>query len=344
MMKYYLLFLLLIGFAYADTGGTITTNATHTIHTFLSGGTYASTSSKTINILVIAGGGSGGSGYGAGGGAGEYNETTLSVGIMDYTVVIGGGGISGGGALLGTNGTNTTFSNSSTRLITAIGGSTGSTNDYAASCYVSCGALYTGGGVTSPSLAGHGYASGSSATSAATGYPTGGGGGAASTGFATETNQIGGDGGQGKNSSINGSIVCRGGGGGGNSRTSTAGHASCGGGAGGSGAQNGFDATANTGGGGGGAGTTTRGGAGGSGIVIISYLGVSGSSCDCPAGASDWYVGGCTITTNCVLGGKNLYINTSSATLNGGNITGLGKMIQQTVNAVLRITSGTVRT
>jgi hypothetical protein len=256
--------LLLIPYAYANSGGTITNDGAYTIHTFTTNGTLVLTEDLiNVSILVIAGGGAGGI-YGGGGGAGEVNYTTgLNLTIGNYDVIVGSGGIN---TIDFSNGTSSNFSN----IINTIGGNGGGDNNYLPACVASCGGGYTGAGVISPSISGHGHSSGNGASSSSPAYPTAGGAGCGSNGF-DSSGTTGGDGGQGCNISISGSEECYAGGGGGNSRTGTAGSATCGGGAGGNGAE-GSSATANTGAGGGGSGSAALGGSGGSGIIIIRYL------------------------------------------------------------------------
>ena len=58
---------------FSATGGTITTAAGKTIHTFTSSGTFEVTlGSRDVEYVVVAGGGGGGNSFGGGGGAGGY--------------------------------------------------------------------------------------------------------------------------------------------------------------------------------------------------------------------------------------------------------------------------------
>ena len=98
------------------TGGTVTTAAGKTIHTFTASGTFEviSSSLSSVDYLVVAGGGGGSPAstgaqtYGAGGGGagglrstvtntggGGTLETALSVSPGSYVVTVGGGGAGG---------------------------------------------------------------------------------------------------------------------------------------------------------------------------------------------------------------------------------------------------------
>lgn len=85
---------------FTATGGTVTTSGAYTIHTFTGNGTFAvSAGTKSVDVLVVAGGAGGyndyvsvGQGIGAGGGAGGLSEFTTSVSVSSNAVVIGAGG------------------------------------------------------------------------------------------------------------------------------------------------------------------------------------------------------------------------------------------------------------
>ena len=88
---------------FSATGGTVTTAAGKTIHTFTSSGTFeVASGSGDVDYLVVAGGGGGGSGYfGGGGGAGGFRTNVsghplagspFPVSPGPYTVTIGAGG------------------------------------------------------------------------------------------------------------------------------------------------------------------------------------------------------------------------------------------------------------
>ena len=105
----------------APTGGTITTDGTARIHTFLSSGTFTNTADVTsVRYLMVAGGG-GGAPIGGGAGAGGYLAgTSMSVSNQAYSIVIGSGANGGGASTSGGTGGNTTFNS-----LTAIGGGGG---------------------------------------------------------------------------------------------------------------------------------------------------------------------------------------------------------------------------
>ena len=217
-------------------------------HTFLSTGSLVVTDATDIDILIIGGGGTGGnaqsSNGGAGGGAGGYGVKTghtLSTGSKSVT-------INGAG--------NTTVFES----ITASSGGTGGNG-------------FTSGGNS-------GTATGNSVTQYqnAGGSSRGSGGGAGSAGTSGSNSQgaAGTSGGNGlANSFRTGSDEYRGGGGSsGSNKNSYASAAGVhGGGAGGARYQSGTAGTVNTGGGGGAGGFNGQGAAGGSGILIIRYVG-----------------------------------------------------------------------
>lgn len=257
------------GAAAKATGGIITSDANYFYHTFLSSGTFTPTTSLTADYLVVAGGGGGGianfngnatsGGGGAGGlrstvtatGGGGSLETPLSLTAQAYTVTIGAGG--NGSTAQDSNGTNGSDSVFST--ITSTGGGYGSSRTAV-------------GGVLNPSSGGSGGGGALNVNGAA---------GTANQGYAggnpTDTNNSGAGGGGA-------------GGVGGNSGANVAGVAGVGltismdqsitYATGGRGRQtNPVDGTANRGIGGDGgstsSGSPTRGGNGGSGIVIVRY-------------------------------------------------------------------------
>jgi hypothetical protein len=270
------------------TGGTKTTSGIYTIHTFTTGGTFSVvTVTAQVEYLVVAGGGSGGggssvNGAGGGGGAGGYRcsvsgelsgggafaEAPLTVTTQNYTVVVGAGGTSVTGDVVGNNGQDSSFS-----TITSTGGGGG--------------ARYTGNGNTGGSgggsstigqtasgTTGQGFAGGTQLVSNNGDVGASGGGAGAVGGNRTgNTNTLPNPGGAGVTSSITGTATPRAGGGGGgiyNPISPGAAGGSGGGGQGGFGTTNPTSGTTNTGGGGGGASKGVS-GAGGSGIVIIRY-------------------------------------------------------------------------
>ncbi|MBL7815007.1 MAG: T9SS type A sorting domain-containing protein [Saprospiraceae bacterium] len=238
---------------------------------------------QSVEYLVVAGGGGGASGGGGGGGV-LTGTTSVSAG-QSYTVTVGAGGNAGTGITRGTNGGNSVFGST-----IAIGGGAGGgyTSDTP-----NAGGSGGGGGFDQPSVTvatgtlGQGYSGGRSGfTSYGAG---GGGGGAGAAGSNASTLHIGGAGGNGIASSISGTTTYYGGGGGGGINDNiqpvvTANGGGAGGlGGGGNGSSmgwgsgayfNGTSGATNTGGGGGGTDPeSTLAGNGGSGIVIIRYLG-----------------------------------------------------------------------
>jgi hypothetical protein len=236
--------------------------------------------SYTVEYIVIAGGGGGGRGRGGGGGAGGYRSSvasepsgggssaeasiTVSPGTP-YTVTVGAGGL--GGQSSDTKGSN--GSNSSFYSITSIGGGAGG------GAYQTLTTNTGGSGGGGAGQVTGGYSNSGGAGTSGQGYPGGntpsyndvngaGGGGAGAVG----TYQTGG---VGIASSINGTSTYRAGGGGGGGDNASGPGGNGGGGAGSTGAAT--NGTTNTGGGGGGSIFNNTSGTGGSGIVILRYLG-----------------------------------------------------------------------
>jgi hypothetical protein len=238
--------------------------------------------SGDIEYLVVAGGGGGGLDMGGGGGAGGCLSSSLFsvTSGSGITIVVGAGG-SGWTDTVNRNGqassgqdssiTGNTFS-----TITAIGGGGGGAGQNtdgrdggSGGGASSDGSFITDGGI---GTSGQGYNGGSSTVSTYRGG--GGGGGASEPGANSPGNDNGGDGGDGKQSSITGTpTYYAGGGGGGSYNVSFSGGVAGLGGGGNGGGTAGANGTANTGGGaGGGSGSgPSPGGNGGSGVVILSY-------------------------------------------------------------------------
>lgn len=276
------LFLLIApAMAFADTGGTITTDGNYVIHTFTSNGTYTPSENRTVEVLVVAGGGGGGKEAGGGGGGGGvvYNSS-IAVTTQGYTITIGDGGTgSTSRNVRGTNGQDSTFAS----LVNATGGGGGGSANS-----INGGNGAAGGGegwVTgSPGTGSNGGDGGETYWSNPYSYGGGGGGGVNGTdGIDGISIEHGGNGGNGTGYSINGSYTYYGGGGGGGGDTIGTGAQAIGGlgggGVGGFNADNGQAGTDGLGGGGGGGGSlsTTHydGHDGGSGVVIIRYLNAS---------------------------------------------------------------------
>jgi hypothetical protein len=252
------------------TGGTITTDGSYTIHSFLSGtSNYVNDTTQATDVLVVAGGG--GSGTGGGGAGGMLTSAALSVSAGTYSVTVGTGGASGGGtAVPGVSGINSSFP-----TLIAIGGGGGGRNDvgYGHADGPKLGGSGGGVGATSttslvaaPGTAGQGNAGGTNPSASAPGYAGSGGGGAGAVGVGG-AGTANGNGGVGlENAYRTGSnVFYAGGGAGGNGGgTSSGGTGGTGG-----GGNAGVDGVANSGGGGGGG---SAWGDGGSGIVVLRRL------------------------------------------------------------------------
>ncbi|MBM3366483.1 MAG: hypothetical protein FJY48_12415, partial [Betaproteobacteria bacterium] len=310
-----------------------------------------------VDYLIVGGGGGGGAHVGGGGGGGGVLSNTIDpLNDTSVAVVVGAGGR---GTLSvptspyytnGTNGGSSSISSSSLSAITALGGGVGSTWQNQAAGGGS-GVVSSGGGgswsAAGVGTSGQGYAGGAGNTA----YPlvTGGGGGAGGAGNAgTQTNgsnvnALGGTGGIGLASSITGTASYYGGGGGGGvhgmSYPDFTGAMGGLGGLGGGGngtplttttstyTMTATSGTANTGGGGGGAGgwlsqITSRGGDGGSGVVIMRYLGGSagsGGTTTTGSGTATGY----TLHTFTNTGSSTLTLNSVGVTLSGA-ISGSG--------------------
>jgi hypothetical protein len=243
--------------------------------------------SYSLNYLIVAGGGGANTGGGGAGGMLTGSGVVVSPGTS-YTITIGAGG---SGYSNGSNSTALGF--------TAIGGGYGGGNSpYNGNSGGSGGGGGQDGGSTSGSggagTSGQGN-SGGSGTATPGNRAGGGGGGAGAAGQSANARGTGygGVGGDGLQSSINGTATYYAGGGGGYSGyyANVTAPGGLGGGGTGSASQSGGGSagSANTGGGGGGAYS------GGSGIVIISYLGNSqkgtgGTVTTYGSGSSQYYV------------------------------------------------------
>ena len=272
-------------------GGTITSSAGYTIHTFTSSGTLTVVSGGDVEYLVVAGGGAGGSTHGGGAGAGGMRTGTITnLTPGTYTITRGGGG-SGVSSSTGGNG-----SDSTALGLTATGGGGGGKGYGPSGVDVGAngnsGGSGGGGGPFHTGAAGtseQGNSGGNGINNAGAGHGGGGGGAGGAGGNGLISGGIGqgvsGAGGNGLASSITGTSVTYAGGGSGGRWSGTnsgsgavgdVGTVSGGGGLGGAdspASQNATAGTANTGGGGGGGGDHGgNGGNGGTGIVIIRYL------------------------------------------------------------------------
>jgi hypothetical protein len=288
---------------------------------------WTSGSAVTASYLVVAGGAGGGgtetnyNGAGGGGAGGFLTGTTSLNPTLSYTVTVGAGGAGGTVSTIGVNGSNSQLG----ALTASVGGGGGGTSSSTSANRAGANGGSGGGGAgDSPSgisggtgTSGQGNAGGSGFHGGS--YGGGGGGGAFAVGqsaSATSGNG-GGNGGAGSANPITGSTTGQldsgtyylaGGGAGGMYSTAGTGNPGTGGlGGGGNGGTrgggDGFAGTANLGGGGGGAttsgGGTRVGGQGGSGVVIISYVGAQ-------------QFGGGVVT---VSGGNTIHTFTTSGTL-----------------------------
>jgi hypothetical protein len=238
------------------------------------------------NITVFALGGGGGGGYFVGGGGGAGGLQTLTSALNgSYTVTVGNGGAGSTGPFStgppGSNGSNTTFVGGAVS-ITAVGGGGGGTTFNVAGANGGCG----GGAPYGSSSYGTG-SQGYNGQPAASGGLSGGGGGIGGAGGHGGFNKDGGYGygGTAISTYLDGNQYGGGGGAGNNNPgNETGGFATSGGGAGAldsvlygdvpSSYSKSGTANKGAGGGGGGNGSTTlnTGAAGGSGIVILSYV------------------------------------------------------------------------
>lgn len=240
-------------------------------------GAWTNQKPLAVDYLVVAGGGGGGqrddNSGGGGGGAGGVLQGNIAVSAgSSITVTIGAGGtVAGGTTSNGGNGNNSVFGS-----MTATGGGGG--GQYSMTSAAPSGGSGGGAGRSGTvrtggqGVLGQGNAGGNATTDNA----SAGGGGAGTVGFSVAPGiDVGGNGGAGIASDISGTRTTYGGGGGGSVGGGTRwGVGGAGGGGRGASYNNsaGTAGTANTGGGGGGGtGTTYTPGAGGSGIVILSY-------------------------------------------------------------------------
>ena len=239
--------------------------------TVTSSGSYTTDTAQDYEYLVIAGGGGGGGHGGSGGGAGGYRTATgFAIAATTISGITVGAGGAGGANANASKGSDSVFS-----TITSTGGGLGGGGGNNSNNGGTGGS--GGGGRSGTQPAGNegsfspveGYAGGTGITGS-NNWPMGGGGGASEAGNNGTSNSTGGDGGDGRSSSIDGTATTRAGGGGGSDQGNPGG---VGGAGGGGNAGNGLhvtDGAVNTGSGGGGnhAGAGS-GGTGGSGIVII---------------------------------------------------------------------------
>jgi hypothetical protein len=246
---------------------------------------WTGVTSITASYLVVAGGGGAGN---SGGGAGGFRTGTASLNpTLTYTETVGGGGA------LNTKGGNSVFS-----TITSTGGGLGSSSMSGGNGGSGGGGGNDGGTGGTGNEGGFSPSEGNNGGTRGGAQSTGGGGGAGAVGGNGPSSSVGGNGGNGSASSITGTSVTYAGGGGGAGLSGGGTGGTGGGGAAESGATRGQPGTANTGGGGGG-GYFVSGDKGGSGIVIISYVGAQ-------------QFGGGVVTS---VGGNTIHTFTTSGTL-----------------------------
>jgi hypothetical protein len=361
------------------TGGTITQAGGRTFHTFTADGTFdLLVAVGTVEVMVIGGGGGGGGVSGGGGGAGNMVVVESTLAVDDYTITIGAGGAGGDALTSGGAGTQSRFTNGGSINIRGLGGGGGSTDGITPGGNGGCGGGgstateaaggFAGTGVTTgmTSLSNVAFDGGTNPNGGNAGCAGSGGGGVASVGVAVSgiSPAVGGDGG--------GALLYYGtyyGGGGGGAAAPTGTYGAPGKGRGGgvappvSGGNGSLGATttqaqvgvANTGGGGGGGEDATGGypgAAGGSGVVIVSYLtpqppqmtfGTSGEILiDAPLTviSNDLAIGG-TTSLNLVnitdLTVETLTVD-SNATFDGSNTAITGKLVGQNSKPIAIVT------
>lgn len=289
------------------TGGTITEytgNGTtgingqrYKVHTFTSSSTLTLSHTPTqglqgLQYLVVGGGGGGTGGLGGGGGGagGVARGTIQPIAADSYTVTVGAGGAAtllGGNSVLGPiigygGGYGGSYGDGSFGIQGGSGGGDGRDADFWVFSYQYNSFLDQGfrGGRT--------VGSAWAAASGGGGAGAAGGNGSASNGAGADQS-VGGAGGVGISSLINGTATNFAGGGGGAAIGNTGGVGGAGGGGAGGTSGNGTAGTANTGGGGGGGGNgagTAVGGAGGSGVVIVRYPIDESPGAD----VAEWYI------------------------------------------------------
>lgn len=255
-------------------GGTITTNGNRKIHVFTGDDIFEVTqlssnpSYNEVDYLVLAGGAGGSGGgiaaNGAGAGAGGYlSGSGHNVTIQEYPITVGAGGSASVAQALGTNGSDSVFD-----TLTAIGGGRAGQNatEQVDQDGANGGCGGGGAGYLPPSVGGigsQGGDGGSTTTFGAGVVASAGGGGTSQNGFDASSTASG-DGGAGTANSVTGTSVVYGGGGGGGTYDGTRPAGSGGLGGGGNGSFNTSPATAGGAnlGGGGGGGSFSSGGGG----------------------------------------------------------------------------------
>jgi hypothetical protein len=322
------------------TGGTISeynqNGVFYRAHIFTSSGTLsvtaAPTTNNTVDYLVVGGGAGGGNNAAGGGGAGGFRTGTglpVSATPGSYTVTVGSGGraINANG-FPGSDGNISSFNNITSEGGGAggglsnqgnTGGSGGGGGGWYYSPIVAIGGTGNRVAGTNTNTFFQGYPGGNGNGAPGPGIAAGGGGGALGVGLSALNSVDAGAGGPGALSAITGiSTAYAGGGGGGCGFEPTAITPAVGGiGGGGNGGSKTIISTdglysTGGGGGGGGNGTSTLGGDGGSGIVVVRYpIGGSVATAKATGGAISYY-NGRTIHT---FTGSGTFTNTSGSSL-----------------------------
>ena len=306
-----------------------------------------------VEYLVVAGGGSGGYRHGAGGGAGGMLEGSLNfTPNTNYTITVGNGAnASSSSHPNGYKGNNSSISGTDISSIIATGG--GISYDSNSVKEEDGG---SGGGGAYPkhdSLGGDGISGqGHDGGIGGVGYNHGGGGGAGEAGE-NGTSSRRGNGGDGKQSSINGNLQYYAGGGGGGTHKPAPSSGGGEGGQGGGGAGGtanintpGENGEINTGGGGGGASTydggNSSGGAGGSGVIYLRYLGQSNGTGGAISGGTN-FANGYTLHSFTSTGSRAISISTFSSTLSG-DIVGSGSVLIKANHGEINLTGNNAYT
>jgi autotransporter-associated beta strand protein len=290
--------------------------------------TTAINGALNVDYLVVGGGGGGaGRDAGGGGGGGGVLAGNIGVGAAATTVTVGSGGAGGVNSQSGARGGSSLFGS-----LESIGGGGGGYWDGSPTTGGSGG----GGSGYAPTsgaagVAGQGFGGGNGAGGTISGVGGGGGGAAAVGGFGT-TNTAG-NGGSGLATTIRGGSETFSGGGGGAAHRGFTAATSGTGGAGGGGNAAASEATtpaagvANSGGGGGASRSADSarytGGDGGSGIVVIRYLGApvaTGGTIVSGTGSASGY----TIHQFTTTGASTFSLNNPISTTLSGNLSGTG--------------------
>ena len=275
----------------AGTAPIVGSVSSNTTIKFSDNGSFTPTGSFTVQYVVVGGGGGGsnvnyGSCRGAGGGgAGAYREASFSaVAGTKYTLTVGAGGTGGVSSAStsapfgfnGTNGTSSAISGSGLTTITSDGGAQGGghgTNGYQSNATVRTNGNASGGGTSNGETGGTGGTygnNGGSASGTAPYFGSGGGGANSAGGDGSSGNAgAGGDGTVPSASYFSSTALSAGGGGFGCSSNGAGGSSGIGGA--GSTDTTGDAGDANTGSGGGATSGNYTAGAGGSGVILLSF-------------------------------------------------------------------------